>query len=246
MPDAISLAGKSVLITGASAGIGWATALAFAGKGANVVVTARREQRLRELCDLIGAHDGKAVFHAGDAADESTAQKCVALAVKQFGRLDILINNAGAGNYKNLVDTSAEEYDALMDSNMKSSFLFTRHATPIMIEQKCGEILFISSVAGLQGYAGEAVYCASKFAQIGFAQALDGELRKYGIKVGTICPGGVKTEFAVGKGRTEEGVKSSYMMEPHEVADAILFACMQPRNARILQMTVRHMGEPGR
>ena len=246
MPDAISLAGKSVLVTGASAGIGWATALAMAAKGANVVVTARREQRLRELCDLIGAHDGKAVFHAGDAAAEPTAQACVALAVKQFGRLDILINNAGAGNYKNLVDTSAEEYDALMDSNMKSSFLFTRHAAPVMIEQKSGEILFISSVAGLQGYAGEAVYCASKFAQIGFAQALDGELRKYGIKVGTICPGGVKTEFAVGKGRTEEGVKNSYMMESHEVADTIVFACMQPRNARILQMTVRHMGEPGR
>ena len=246
MPEANSLAGKIALITGASAGIGWATALAFAEKGAHVVVTARREQRLRELCELIGARDGKAVYLAGDAADEATARNCVALAVKQFGRLDILINNAGAGNYKNLVDTSAEEYDALMDSNMKSSFLFARHAAPIMIEQKRGEILFISSVAGLQGYAGEAVYCASKFAQIGFAQALDGELRKYGIKVGTICPGGVKTEFAVGKGRTEEGVKTSYMMEPHEVADAIVFACMQPRNARILQMTVRHMGEPGK
>ena len=242
MPDAISLAGKTVLITGASAGIGWATALAFAGKGAHVVVTARREQRLRELCDLIGVSGRKAVFHAGDAADESTAKKCVALAVKQFGRLDILINNAGAGNYKNLVDTSVEEYDALMDANMKSSFLFARHAAPVMIEQKGGEILFISSVAGLQGYAGEAVYCASKFAQIGFSQALDGELRKYGIKVGTICPGGVKTEFAVGHGRTEEGVKESYMMEPHEVADAIVFACSQPPNARILQMTVRHMG----
>jgi 3-oxoacyl-[acyl-carrier protein] reductase len=246
MPDANNLEGKSVLITGASAGIGWAAALAFAGKGANVVVTARREQRLRELCDLIGARDGKAVYVAGDAAEEPTAQACVALAVKQYGKLDILINNAGAGNYKNLVDTSAEEYDALMDSNMKSSFLFTRHAAPVMIEQKRGEILFISSVAGLQGYAGEAVYCASKFAQIGFAQALDGELRKFGIKVGTICPGGVKTEFAVGKGRTEEGVKTSYMMEPYEIADAIVFACMQPRNARILQMTVRHMGEPGR
>jgi NADP-dependent 3-hydroxy acid dehydrogenase YdfG len=246
MPDANSLAGETALITGASAGIGWATALAFAEKGAHVVVTARREQRLRELCDLIAARDGKAVYLAGDAADEATAQNCVALAVKQFGRLDILINNAGAGNYKNLVDTSVEEYDALMDSNMKSSFLFTRHAVPVMIEQKRGEILFISSVAGLQGYAGEAVYCASKFAQIGFAQALDGELRKHGIKVGTICPGGVKTEFAVGKGRTEEGVKNSYMMEPHEVADAIVFACMQPRNARILQMTVRHMGEPGK
>jgi 3-oxoacyl-[acyl-carrier protein] reductase len=246
MPDAISLAGKTVLITGASAGIGWASALAFAAKGANLVVTARREQRLRELCDRINASGSKGIYSAGDAAEEGTAKNCVALAVKQFGRLDILINNAGAGNYKNLVDTSAEEYDALMDANMKSSFLFTRHAAPLMIEQKGGEILFISSVAGLQGYAGEAVYCASKFAQVGFAQALDGELRKFGIKVGTICPGGVKTEFAVGKGRTEEGVKNSYMMEPSEVADAIVFACMQPRNARILQMTVRHMGEPGK
>ena len=246
MTDAISLAGKTVLVTGASAGIGWATALAFAERGANVVVTARREERLKELCDKITAGGGKAVYFAGDAAVEATAEKCVALAVSAFGKLDILINNAGAGNYKNLVDTSAEEYDVLMDANMKSSFLFTRHAAPGMIAQKSGEILFISSVAGLQGYAGEAVYCASKFAQVGFAQALDGELRKYGVKVGTICPGGVKTEFAVGKGRTEEGVKSSYMMEPHEVADAIVFACMQPHNARILQMTVRHMGEPGR
>jgi len=246
MTDAISLTDKTVIITGASAGIGWASALAFAEKGANVVVTARREERLRKLCATIAAAGGKAVSFAGDAAEELTAEKCVALAVSAFGKLDILINNAGAGNYKNLVDTSAEEYDALMDANMKSSFLFTRHAAPVMIAQKSGEILFISSVAGLQGYAGEAVYCASKFAQVGFAQALDGELRKFGIKVGTICPGGVKTEFAVGKGRTEEGVKSSYMMEPHEVADAIVFACMQPRNARILQMTVRHMGEPGR
>jgi 3-oxoacyl-[acyl-carrier protein] reductase len=242
----ICLTGKTVLITGASAGIGWATALAFAARGANIVVTARREARLRELCDKIKASRIKAVYYAGDAAEEATAKGCVDLAVSEFGKLDILINNAGAGNYKNLVDTSAEEYDALMDSNMKSSFLFTRHAAPHMIAQKSGEILFISSVAGLQGYAGEAVYCASKFAQIGFAQALDGELRKHGVKVGTICPGGVKTEFALGKGRTEESVKSSYMMEPAEVADAIVFACLQPANARILQLTVRHMGEPGR
>src|ERR1700676_1314711 len=105
MPDAITLAGESVLITGASAGIGWATALALAVKGANVVVTARREQRLRELCDLIAAGGGKAVYFAGDATEEPTAQKSIALALHQFGRLDILINNAGAGNYKNLIDT---------------------------------------------------------------------------------------------------------------------------------------------
>ena len=180
MPDAISLAGKTVLVTGASSGVGWATALAFSARGANVVVTARREQRLRDLCDLIGANGGKAVYLAGDAAVEVTAQRCVALAVKQFGRLDILINNAGQGNYKNLVDTSAEEYDALMDSNMKSSFLFARYAAPLMIEQKGGEILFISSVAGLQGYAGEAVYCASKFALEGMTEALALEAERFG------------------------------------------------------------------
>ena len=246
MSESVSVAGKTVLITGASSGIGRATALAFAAKGANVVATARREERLRELCEQIHAAGGKAAYFTGDATVEATAQQSIALAVSQFGRLDILVSNAGAGNYKNLVDTSVEEYDALMDINMKASFLFARHAAPLMIAQRSGEILFISSVAGIQGYAGEAVYCASKFAQVGFAQALDGELRKFGIKVGTICPGGVKSEFAVGMGRTEEGVKNSYMMEPSEVADAIVFACMQPRNARILQMTVRHMGEPGR
>ena len=241
MPDAISLAGKTVLITGASSGIGWATALAFAAKGANLVLTARREERLRELCEKIEGRRQGGVYR-GRRKRRSDRRGCVALAESEFGRLDILINNAGAGNYKNLVDTSVEEYEALMDSNMKSSFLFARYAAPGMIEQKSGEILFISSVAGLQGCAGESVYSASKFAQIGFAQALDAELRKHNIKVGMICPGGVKTEFAVGHGRTEEGVKDSYMMEPHEVADTIVFACSQPPNARILQMTVRHMG----
>lgn len=242
MVDASPLTNKTVLITGASAGIGWASALAFAEKGANLVATARRENRLRELCDQIKRSGGNAVFFAGDAAEETTAKACVELALKQFGRLDILINNAGLGNYKNLVDTSAADYDELMNSNMRSGFVFSRHAVPVMLEQKSGEIVFISSVAALQGAAGESVYAATKFAQIGFAQSLDAELRKHGIKVGTICPGGVKSEFAVGRGRTEEEIHRSRMMDPREVADTIVFGCMQPANVRILQMTVRHMG----
>jgi len=173
MPEVSPLSNKTVLITGASAGIGWAAAMAFAEKGANIVATARRHQRLSELCDNITASGGKAVYFAGDAAQETTAKECVAMAVKEFGRLDILINNAGIGNYKNLVDTSAADYDELMNANMRSGFLFSRHAVPVMMEQKSGEILFISSVAGLQGAAGEAVYAATKFAQIGFAQSLD-------------------------------------------------------------------------
>jgi 3-oxoacyl-[acyl-carrier protein] reductase len=237
-----SLENKTVLVTGASAGIGWATALAFARQGANLVVTARREERLKELVALVEALGRRAAYVAGDAAEEATAIAAVELAQKQFGALDILINNAGAGNYKNLVETSAAEYDALMDANMKSSFLFTRHAAPLMIAQQSGVILFVSSIAGLQGYAGEAVYCATKFAQVGFAQALDAELRKHGIKVVAYCPGGVKTEFALGHGRTEQSIRESHMMDPDEVADTIVFACRQPANLRISQMTVRHMG----
>ncbi len=236
------LTDKTALVTGASSGIGHATALELAREGADVVVTARREDRLRDLCAQIESLGRKAVFFAGDAALEATAQQAVALALSTFGHLDILINNAGIGNYKNLVDTSAAEYDALLNANLRSGFLFSRYAAPYMIEQRSGTILFISSVAGLQGAAGESVYCASKFAQVGFSQALDAELRKHNIKVSVICPGGVKSEFALDHGRTEEFIRNSRMMDPAEVAVSIVFACTQPPNVRIPQLTVRHMG----
>jgi NADP-dependent 3-hydroxy acid dehydrogenase YdfG len=237
------LAGKVALITGASSGIGRASALALAGEGAKLVLTARRQERLKELTAAVQQAGGKAVSVIGDATDEETARRCVAAAVQTFGTLDILINNVGIGNYKNLVDTSAAEYDALMDTNVRSTFLFTRHAVPVMIRQGSGTILMISSMAGIHGFAGEAVYCATKFAQVGFAQALDKELRPQGIKVGVICPGGVKTEFALGKGRTEESVAKSGMLEPEDVAGAVILACTQSSNARIIEVQMRTMGE---
>lgn len=98
-------------------------------------------------------------------------------------------------------------------------------------------------MAGVYGFAGEAVYCATKFAQVGFAQALDKELRPHGIKVGAICPGGVKTEFALGTGRTEEGVKQSTMLEPEDVAGAVLLACTQSPGSRIIEIQMRTMSE---
>ncbi|GAC1365481.1 MAG: SDR family NAD(P)-dependent oxidoreductase [Ktedonobacteraceae bacterium] len=238
------LAGSVVLITGASAGIGKACALALAGEGAKLVLTARRQERLDGLIEQVQAAGGQAVAVVGDARDEKTAQHAVAAAQEHFGALNILINNAGAGNYKQLVETSAAEYDELMDTNVRSTFLFTRHATPLMIKQKSGTILMISSMAGIYGFPGEAVYCATKFAQVGFAQALDKELRPHGIKVGVICPGGVKTEFALGKGRTEEGVAQSGMLDPEDVADAVLLACKQAPGSRIIEIQMRTMDEP--
>jgi len=237
------LAGKTALITGASAGIGWASALALAGEGANLVLTARRQERLTELESAVQKAGGKALSVIGDAREEETAVQAVKAATNSFGSLDILINNVGVGNYKNLVDTSADEYDEMMDSNVRSTFLFTRHAVPVMIEQKSGTVLVVSSMAGIYGFGGEAVYCATKFAQVGFAQALDKELRPHGIKVGAICPGGVKTEFALGKGRTEQSVAQSGMLDPEDVAGVILLACTQSPRSRIIEVQMRTMDE---
>ena len=237
------LNGKVAIVTGASAGIGRGSALGLAREGARLVLTARRQDRLEALGAEVRALGSEATIVAGDARQESTARQSIDTALRTFGRLDILINNAGAGNYKNLVDTSAEEYDELMTTNMRSTFLFTRHAVPVMLKQKEGLVLMISSMAGLYGFAGEAVYCATKFAQVGFAQALDKELRTSGIKVGVICPGGVKTEFALGRGRTERNVADSKMLEPSDVASAVLLACTQSPQSRIIEIQMRTMAE---
>lgn len=234
---------KAVIITGASAGIGQACARALAGEGASLVLTARRQERLETLKKELAGAGSEAVTVTGDARDEETAIQTVKAALDAFGRIDVLINNAGMGNYKNLVNTSAAEYDEMMNSNVRSTFLFTRHTVPVMLKQKSGTILMISSMAGVYGFGGEAVYCMTKFAQVGFAQALDRELRESGIKVGAICPGGVKTEFALGKGRTEQSVKASHMLDAEDVAGVVLMACTQSPRSRIIEVQMRTMAE---
>lgn len=234
------LDGRVALITGASAGIGAAVARSLAAEGARLVLTARREDRLTALVSETGAD---ALVVTGDATDEATAQRVVAGAIERFGRIDILVNNTGVGNYKNLIETSAADYDEMFLTNVRSTFLFTRYTAPHMIAAQSGTILMISSMAGIYGFPGEAVYCATKFAQVGFAQALDKELRPSGIKVGVICPGGVKTEFALGKGRTADAVAASAMLEPEDVAGAVLLACTQSPGSRIIEIQMRTMAE---
>jgi short-subunit dehydrogenase len=238
------LQGKTALITGSSSGIGRASALALAEEGANLVLTARRHERLAELEAVIRKAGGQAISVVGDSREDETARKAVEAAVNTFGSLDILINNVGTGYYKNIVDTSPAEYDETMDTNVRSTFLFTHFAVPQMIKQGSGIILMIASMAGIYGFAGQAVYCASKFAEIGLTQALDKELRPHGIKVGAICPGGTKTEFALGKGRTVESVAKSGMLEPEDVARAVLLACTQSAKSRIIEIKMRTMDEP--
>jgi NADP-dependent 3-hydroxy acid dehydrogenase YdfG len=180
----------------------------------------------------------------GDVREEETARQTVERALDELGKIDILVNNAGIGIYGNLVETSANDFDQMMDTNMRSTFLFTRHTVPSMLERGSGAIINVASMAGVMGFAGEAAYCATKFAQVGFTQALDRELRPRGIKVGAVCPGGVKTEFAIGTGRTEAGVAASGMLDPDDVAQAVLLMATQPEGARITEIRMRPMVEP--
>ena len=238
------LNGKVALITGASSGIGRAIARAFLREGADLVLVARRGERLGELADEARERGQRCLAVEGDVREEETARRAVRAAVDELGRLDILVNNAGMAYYKSLAETSAEEYDAMMDTNMRGTFLFTRHVVPVFLARRGGALINIASMAGVMGFAGEAVYCATKFAQVGFTQALDRELRPHGIKVGAICPGGVKTEFALGTGRTEEGVAASGMLEPEDVAGAALLMATQSAGSRIMEIRLRPMVEP--
>lgn len=238
------LAGKVALITGASSGIGLAIARTFLNEGADLVAVARRPERLQALADEAKKSGRRCAVVLGDVREEETATRAVQTATQQLGRLDILVNNAGIGRYADLVETSVDDYDAMMDTNMRSTFLFTRHVVPTLLEHKTGVIINIASMAGVTGFAGEAVYCATKFAQVGFTQALDRELRPHGIKVGAVCPGGVKTEFAIGTGRTEEGVSASGMLEAADVAAAALLIATQSEHARITEIRMRPMVEP--
>jgi NADP-dependent 3-hydroxy acid dehydrogenase YdfG len=238
------LAGQVVLITGASSGIGWAIGRAFLNEGADLVGVARRPERLQALADEARQRGRRCAVVVGDVRAEETAVRAVQVALQELGRLDILVNNAGIGRYTDLVQTSVDDFDEMMDTNMRSTYLFTRHVVPLLLERKQGAIITIASMAGVTGFAGEAIYCASKFAQVGFTQALDRELRPHGLKVGVVCPGGVKTEFALGTGRTEEGVAASGMLEAEDVAAAALLMATQPARSRITEIRMRPMVEP--
>jgi short-subunit dehydrogenase len=199
---AIDLKGQVAVITGASRGIGRACALALAKEGVNVVLTSRTESELEQVSAECGAMGVRSLFVVGDAAKPEDVQRVRVEAERAFGQVDILINNTGVAKYGSFLQNTVEDYDWMMDTNMRSTFLFTRALLPGMVERKSGTVIVVSSQAGLNGYANEAVYCATKHAQVGFAEALDREYREHNIKVSLLCPGGVSTYFAFGTGRT--------------------------------------------
>jgi NADP-dependent 3-hydroxy acid dehydrogenase YdfG len=238
------LNGKVALVTGASRGIGEATALTLGLAGAVVVVTARTGEELEQLAIRLSDMEVEALAVAADLTQTAEVERLKKATLARFGRVDILVNNAGVGKYGPLSSHTVEDYDWMMDTNMRSSFLCTRAFLPGMLERQMGWLIFVASVAGLKGMPHESVYCATKFAQIGFAQSLDYETREKGVKVSVIAPGGVHTHFAFGTGRKEGDPILDDMMDAEDVAHAILFAVTQPAKARVFLIGMRPMSEP--
>ncbi len=237
-----SLADTVAAITGASSGIGAATARLLAESGARVAVQARRVERLQELVSELG--EKRAVAVGGNVVDPGSAHRLVQAAVEQFGRLDSIIVNAGIGHYGGILDASDEELQTMMRTNIEGIVWAARSAVrQFRAQGDGGDVVIIASVAGLRGGGNEAVYAATKFAQVGLAGSLDREVRADGIRVSTICPAGTHTEFAIGAGRTEGDPSLDDFLRPSDVGAAVVSVLHQPRRMRTTLWSMYSMAE---
>lgn len=228
------LAGRVALITGAGRGIGAATAKLLADNDVRLALGSRRGENP-------GVAD--ALVKETDVRQPASIQALVDATVDRYGQLDIVIGNAGVGGYGPFLDTPDQWIENMIDTNVKGLIYTLRAALPELMKSDAADVVTVASEAGRRGLPNEAVYCSSKFAQVGLTAALDHELREHGIRCTNVCPGGVSTDFAMGTGRTPDMPALAGMMRPEDVAEAILFVVSRPRNHRILEVAFRPVTE---
>jgi NADP-dependent 3-hydroxy acid dehydrogenase YdfG len=228
------LSGRVALVTGASGGIGAAVARSLAEQGVRLGLSSRSGGDL--------GLDGS-IAAPCDVRDPAAVGAFVEQIVARFGRLDIVIANAGVGAYGPFLELDPGSLEEMLDTNVKGTIYTIRAALPHLLESDRADIVTVASEAGRRGLPFEAVYSASKFAQVGFTRALDHELRPQGVRCTNVCPGGVATGFAMGRGRTPDMPELAGMMSADDVAEAVLFVLTRPRNHRILEMAFRPMTE---
>lgn len=228
----MKLQGKTVIITGASSGIGAATAQLFASEGANLVIGARRQDRLDHIADLAREQGATVVTQVGDVQDEAYAEKLVELAISRFGQLDVAFNNAGIiGQAGPVTAMSADEWGKVIQTNLTSAFYGAKHQIPVMQKAGSGSVIFTSSFVGHTiGFPGMAAYGASKAGLIGLTQCLATEYGAAGVRINALLPGGTKTNM-VGDFSDNPDAESQIasfhalkrMADPMEIAKAALF-----------------------
>jgi NADP-dependent 3-hydroxy acid dehydrogenase YdfG len=230
-----SLEGKVALVTGASRGIGAAVAHVLNARGVRLGLASRSG-------DDLGIED--AVSAPCDVRRPDELESLASATAERFGGIDILVANAGVGAYGPFLELPPDQLEEMIDVNVKGTLYAVRATLPYLLKSDGADIVTLASEAGLRGLPLEAVYCASKFAQVGFTRALDHELREQSVRCTNVCPGGVATDFAMGRGRTPEMPELKGMMSSEDVAEVVLFVLTRPRNHRILETAFRPVSEP--
>lgn len=221
--------GKVAIVTGASRGIGRAIALRLAEDGVNIVINCRKNREsLNDLEDQIKSLGSKVITVQGDVSVFSDAEKIIQMAVDRFGRVDILVNNAGITRDSLILRMKEEDFDRVIQVNLKGAFNCIRHVSRIMIKQRSGKIINISSVVGITGNAGQANYSAAKAGIIGLTKSTARELASRGINVNAVAPGFIKTSMTEAlSDKVKQAILSSIPLKrigtPEDVAEAVAF-----------------------
>lgn len=234
----MELKNSVAIVTGASKGIGKSIAHRLAKEGVHTVLASRNAQVLTSLQKQINDEGGHAIAIPTDVSSEQSVHHLISETLKTFGTIDILINNAGVGGFSNIVDSTVEQFDAMMDVNVKGVYLCTRGVLPAMIAQKKGEIINIASLAGKNSFGGGAIYSATKWGLIGFARSLMLEVREHNIRVVTLCPGSVNTGFGA-KERDEPMI-----IQPEDVASTVHFVLTMPNRVNVSEIDIRPTKKP--
>ena len=239
-----NIAGKVVVITGASSGLGAATARFLSAEGAVVALGARREDRIRSLADELTAHGGKALALATDVTIVDQVQRLVDTAVNTYGRIDVMLNNAGLMPHSPLERLKIDDWNRMIDVNIKGVLYGIAAALPHMREQKSGHIINVSSVAGHKVRPGSAVYAATKHAVRVISEGLRQEVKPYNIRTTVISPGALATDLA--ESITEPDIKESVRkfseeigLPPESFARAVGFAMSQPEEMDVNEILFR-------
>lgn len=220
----MSLKDKVAIVTGSARGIGRAIALALAREEMRIVVNSRTQREIEETVRDIDRIGAVSVGIKADISNSEQVARLVGAAVERFGQIDVLVNNAGVLVMKELVDTTEKEWDDVLNINMKGAFLCSRAVLPLMIRQRSGVIVNISSGAGKAGFAELSAYCASKFGLIGLTESLASEVEKYNIRVIALCPGAVATRMQEHIDPNRYRRYKDSMTQPEDVAAKVVAA----------------------
>lgn len=217
------LAGKSAIVTGAARGIGKAIALLLAEKGANVAIVDVLEDEANKTAAELKAKGTNAIVYKADVSNSTEVKSMVTRVWRTFGKIDILINNAGVTQFGPLVQTSEKDWDRTIDVNLKGTYLCTKSVLPHMIERASGTIVNISSALGLRGMGNYTAYSASKFGVIGLTKSLAEEVAQYDIRTYAVCPGGVYTPMFMS---VSPNADPKTLLKPEAVAEAVVNLCL--------------------